>query len=195
MSIHTRRVCIHLYTVCVSVHMVCVCVIHLCACTQHARVSAHSVCVCVCTSLTPWHPSTPPRSTPGGTADVEVEIAEQMLLRVLPGPVLPIPPQARPVMRGLVFVPLNLSPSMAGKCWFSCSIFIGKSPTHPGDGFIKHTQAQNWICLEPEPGPLVSARCDSWGPQRGPFVPLQMDGGAWRLGGAARESWLPELAA
>lgn len=198
--------CVHpsVHGMCVSVHMVCVCVVHLCACAQHARVSAHSVCVCVCpftvcvcmcTSLTPWHPSTPLRSTPGGTADVEVEIAEQMLLRVLPGPVLPIPLQARPVMRGLVFVPLNLSPSTAGKCWFSCSIFIGKSPTHPGDGFIKHTQAQNWICLEPEPGPPVSARCDSWGPQRGPFVPLQMDGGAWRLGGAARESWLPELAA
>ena len=158
--------CVCSYILCVCPYMVCVCLYK-----PHTLASQHM-----------------PAQHPRRHADVEVEIAEQMLLGVLPGPVLPIPPQARPVMRGLVFVPLNLSPSMAGKCWFSCSIFIGKSPTHPGDGFTKHTQAQNWICLELAPGPLVSARCDSWGPQRGPFVPLQMDGGAWRLGGAARES-------
>ena len=212
-SVHSVCVSVHMVCMCVRTP---VCLYTACACTQHACVSIHSVCVCgypftvcvcpytcvcsyilcvcpymVCVCL--YEPHTlasqhMPAQHPRRHADVEVEIAEQMLLGVLPGPVLPIPPQARPVMRGLVFVPLNLSPSMAGKCWFSCSIFIGKSPTHPGDGFTKHTQAQNWICLELAPGPLVSARCDSWGPQRGPFVPLQMDGGAWRLGGAARES-------
>ena len=166
------RVCVH--SVCartrVSVCTQHVCVsIHMCV-PVHVCVSVHSMCVCpynsVCVSVHTSH-----SGIPGGPADVEVEIAEQMLLRALPGPVLPTPPQARPVMRGLVFVPLNLSPSMAGKCWFSCSIFIGKSPTHPGDGFTKDTQAQNWICLELGRGPPVSARCDSWGPSVGAVSP------------------------
>ena len=151
-------------------------------------VSIYSVCVSVHTSHS---------GIPGSPADVEVEIAEQMLLRVLPGPVLPTPPQARPVMRGLVFVPLNLSPSMAGKCWFSCSIFIGKSPTHPGDGFTKDTQAQNWICLEPGRGPPVSARGDSWGPSVGAVSPCRWPGaqGSWAGPHMSPDcrSWLRDL--
>lgn len=92
-------------SVCVcAIVFVCVRVcIYVCMCAHMSRRGIP------CTGSIPWQ---------NGGNESGADCSSRCLLGARrPGSVLPIPLQVRPVMRGLIFVPLSLSPDMAGLCW------------------------------------------------------------------------------